>query len=859
MNVKYRNKYSLLLFALIVLFSFSSCQKKDELKLDKSLEVTFNGNAQVEVGGPYVGVEFHHSSPMPQRISFYYPVANSIDLSTDYWKRGSTLVMTAGVRVGYGPKEWIGITPFEFNLTPYGVMYFKEDKSKGIKISYRFCKDKPAMVLTYEITNNGTETLPFEFYTHLETSLKTCHTYALKDRAWTEYDSSSSTIYTNFDDSETQHAQVFVANAGLTPDSYNTTGTLKNYPNDQDWWYRNYSSLPELMLKENNPGIPAAEFLYKKELSPGRSMKVIQIIGSSKQGEGRKIVSYLEENYEREIESYEKSVIDKVNESEFVTGDSVLDKSYKWAKAILTVNRHYIDGSIEPMPCPAEYNFYFTHDILVTDYAAVNFDLKRVKDDFTFIINHANKDYIIPHAYYWKDSTYTTEYATSDNWNNFWFIIVAGSYLKHSGDVEFLRRLYPYLSKCVSQTLTNKKQDNLMWEAHLDDSDLGDSYGPRAYMTSMAVKAIKEYVYISTILGKGNDELIKYENIAEEMKKALNDKLWSDKLRYLINYYADGKLDDHYYTGALIAPHFKLLDEERTDALVGSTFYRLFDPKIGIYSIYPMDLGKLKDFLKLKDNEAGNPFYYANGGIWANANAWFALALIADKKRDEALNFIKKTMTLDGIINSPNGQPAMYEYRIGDYADPAVYGKIDKPEFLWAAGWYIYDLYHLFGIDESSWNIILSPYLSSSLSNCTFTEEINGKKIKVNISGKGKFVTSIKYDGKGIPSLVVPEDYTGREIILTLGSGTSPYISSTNSILKDCSYDSGNKILKASLTGFSGHIDMTKITTPLLPRKIFINGKELKSNWALKKEDEFYQLSIKFVQERQNTEIEIVF
>jgi hypothetical protein len=40
---------------------------------------------QVEVGGRYVGAEFHESRPIPSRISFYYPVANSIDLSTDYW------------------------------------------------------------------------------------------------------------------------------------------------------------------------------------------------------------------------------------------------------------------------------------------------------------------------------------------------------------------------------------------------------------------------------------------------------------------------------------------------------------------------------------------------------------------------------------------------------------------------------------------------------------------------------------------------------------------------------------------------------------------------------------------------------
>ena len=56
-----------------------------------------------------------------------------------------------------------------------------------------------------------------------------------------------------------------------------------------------------------------------------------------------------------------------------------IDKSYLWAKGILAANKHYIDNNIVPMPCPAEYNFYFTHDVLVTDYAAVNFDFPELK------------------------------------------------------------------------------------------------------------------------------------------------------------------------------------------------------------------------------------------------------------------------------------------------------------------------------------------------------------------------------------------------------------------------------------------------------------------------------------------------
>ena len=91
------------------------------------------------------------------------------------------------------------------------------------------------------------------------------------------------------------------------------------------------------------------------------------------------------------------------------------------------------------------------------------------------------------------------------------------------------------------------------------------------------------------------------------------------------------------------------------------------------------------------------------------------LALINNGLNKNAFDFIQKTMTLNGIINSPNGQPALYEYRISDKTNPALYGKIDKPQFLWAGGWYFYTLYNLFGLKENEWNISFSPYIPQEI------------------------------------------------------------------------------------------------------------------------------------------------
>ena len=73
---------------------------------------------------------------------------------------------------------------------------------------------------------------------------------------------------------------------------------------------------------------------------------------------------------------------------------------------------------------------------------------------------------VIPHAYYWKDSSYKTEFAGTANWkklgtssvpspiwNHFWFTLVCARYLRHSGDIEFLNQLYSYIKRSIKTAL----------------------------------------------------------------------------------------------------------------------------------------------------------------------------------------------------------------------------------------------------------------------------------------------------------------------------------------------------------------------------------------------------------------------
>ncbi len=829
------------------------------IDLEKKINVHFKGDAQIEVGSPFVGVEMHHSSYLPERISFYYPVANSIDMSTDYFKRDTTFVMALGLKIGNSKKQWIGLKPTPYVLNPYSVKFNDDDKERNISVSYEFCKNKPAMIIKYEITNNSSTAKQFEFYTHLETSLKTSHTYALINKAWTQYDKSTGTIYSNFDDKGTQKTAVFVSNDGLMPASFSTQGGMyySSHPQN-DYWFNHKGGLEEKILTREKTGVPAAVFLYKENLKPGGKMTILQIVGSCRQDESKSIVDYLHKNYKDEVTDYQNYVLSKVADGRFATGDRILDHSYLWAKAILAVDKHYIDGQIRPMPCPAEYNFYFTHDVLLTDLAAVDFDLPRVKEDLLYTIEHANSDLVIPHAYYWKDTSFTTEFAESDNWNHFWFIIASASYLRHSGDKATLEKLYPYLTKSLDLSLQNRKED-LMWEYRPDWWDIGHNYGPRAYTTILEIKTLRDYIYISSVLDKNISKLNNYEKISNSLNKNLVDKLWDKKLNYLINYYNEGGEDTHYYIGSLLAAHFNLLDKDHLNSLVNTAKQKLLDPKVGVYSVFPMDFEKLKLIWKFVDTEEGAPFYYINGGIWPHGNSWYSLALIADNKRNEAYNFIKRVMSLDGIIHSPNGQPAMYEVRIGDYKDPKVYGTIDKPEFMWAGAWYIYSLYHLFGIKENDWNIQLSPYLNKLNNSADFSLTANGQRFNVLIDGKGSSIESIKYNDRVVPSLIIPSDSKDlKNIKIMFGKISSPYIKTTDAILTNCFYDKNTAAISFSLKAYPSYESTTEIVSVKKPSKVLVNG-EIYKNWNSERQNGNYLTKIYVTINENNNNLQVKF
>ena len=468
------------------------------------IAVPFAGKrGQVEVGGNFAGAAFHHSCPLPSRISFFYPVANSLDLSTDYWKRDESQPVRATLSAN-GQQWQLENISFPYRYTPFAAVFSEQLGDLQVQIKYQFCADIPAMTLSFVIVNAGEHPVSPEMQLSLQPVLRTCQTYAWKYPADISRYSETRTVVAEFPDADADSTALFVANVAGNPANIAVSRDSAN---------------------------PQIRFDFAKHLAPGDSLAFTQLIGTCRMREADSLIANARSQWQNSIAANEKYVENAVETGDFRQPDSAFSQTLNWSKAVLASNRHWLDGAVVPMPCPAEYNFFFTHDLLLTDLGAVMFDTQRVKRDLQYLQSLTQPDSILPHAYYWRDGGYQTEFCATDNWNHLWFIIVSGSYLRHSSDAQTCATIFPMLQKSLSMMLHNRGADNLSVATRPDWWDIGNVSAARVYTTALTIRAIREYAAIAGQLSRDGERLSELLAIRPAIKAPANPQDLPDPAR----------------------------------------------------------------------------------------------------------------------------------------------------------------------------------------------------------------------------------------------------------------------------------------------------------------------------------------
>ena len=775
-----RLKSTVIFYSILILsFSLGTTSCSEETPLE-SIQVEFDkGYGQVEVGGPFVGVEFHKSRPLPSRISFYYPVANSIDLSIDYWERYNSRPLSFTVFTSVDSFE-IGDSAWTYTYGPHFVEYSKMINGFDVKLAYRFGGDLPFVDISLDISDTQGSQVIEKVKTSLALSLRTSHAYRwLNDPVLQTLASGEFAV--NYPDSGSAYASLFV----LTPQ------------NEASWRF----------ISEDKPRV---EFSFDNTDTDPQSFHLDQVVGMCSGEELTTMVSRVQESWKQSISEYEHKVNAYAAEESLVKlDDPTLQNTAHWAKAVQLTNRHYIDGHFMPMPCPAEYNFFFTHDLLLTGLGVVKYDLEFVREGFRFLLEQTKADNVLPHAYYWREGKYVTEYCNSDNWNHLWIVISAASYLKHSADIELVETLYPILERSINLMLENLGDDGLMYAKRPDWWDIGNVYGPRTYITVLMGKALKDFSFIRHKLGKNPGIQQSLLATAAGLKEELAKQLWSDEHNYLMNIMDDGEMDPHYYTGSMLAVVYGMLNPRQSRTLLETVNGTLLDKQLGVRNAMPPDFHLLGDRYQFSGNEAGDKWVYFNGGVWPQGNGWYVNALSETGQYESALLALKNYMTIDGIAASPNGLPSFYEYRRTDPLSER-YGEIDKPTFLWAGGFFLQSLYQLAGYRENEWNQYFHAGIPESLAETEMDLTIQGSQCRVTTTGYGPWFEQIWVDGARSYSAVLMQP--ARKVKLVRGNLLFPYLASADAEI--ISVELKDSILTLEFQGVMGHPFTFNLASP---------------------------------------------
>ncbi len=750
--------------------------------------VNFAGRTgQVEVGGPLAGIECHHSSPLPVRISFYEPVANSLDLSIGYWERDRSRPLVAVLAIDDHPIDmqdsaWI------YTQTPGFVRFEAVVDSVDLSCTYRFAETTSAVEWELVFHNRTDRPRQIRIDQKIALLLRTCHTFAVKFP--TCITKTGNLTLACFADAETDSASLWITQLDGFPEAIAI----------------------DTLATELADAVPHTRFSNAFALAARSQKKQSLLIGHASMREAEQQAAISRSQWQKDCRRYTNRLERAAaRAAAFSPADSALQQTAHWSLAVLEANRHHIDGKRLPMPCPAEYNFFFTHDLLLTHLGVVWVDPQMVAGDLLALADLSQPEPLLLHAYYWKDGRFARETCGSDNWNPLWLAELLGKYLQRSGDLATVSRLYPLMSAGVDLILRERLADGLIISQQPDWWDIGSNTGARAYLTLMIIRALRRRAFLAAELELRPEEQVTSLQLADQLEENLEKRLWDEQEDYLLNELENGCVDRHLYAGSLLAVVWHLLEPQKQAKLLQTATNRLVDRQLGLRIVMPADFHELIDLYGFIGMEAGEPYTYINGGIWPQGIAWYALAQIEQDQPDSALQTVKKYLTLAGIRKSPMGQPSFFEYRMAD-DQRSDYGAIDKPTFLWTGGWFLETLFHLCGFRETEGAIALSPALPAEWHELHTETWIRGNRVAVDISGDGDAFAELQVNGQECHSAVLLPGT--RRVKAIRGSVNTPILMQSTCKIEVVKYEPATPALQIDLRGWSGQTVELQIASP---------------------------------------------
>lgn len=342
--------------------------------------------------------------------------------------------------------------------------------------------------------------------------------------------------------------------------------------------------------------------------------------------------------------------------------------------------------------------------------------------------------------------------------------IAAWEIYKITGDKEWLKYAYEIIKNSVADdipTILDSKYHLMHGEqSYLDWRE--QSYPkwatPKDIYESMCLGTNAVFAETYNILAEMSEELglngDKYEDIADELKNAINQNLWDEKKGFYSGYIYGGvyplKSPMTENLGQSLCVIFDIADDDRDEKLIANTPTTPY----GVSSIYP----KIRN-IKPYHNDAIWPFVQ---GYWN----WAAAMTDNEEALCQGLGAIYRAAALFGTHKE------LFVSTTGDYRGAAT----NSDKQLWSAAANLAMVYRVFaGMRYLSSGIKFEPFIPASIPG---TKNLKGFRyrngvLNITIEGTGNKIAEFSIDGEVRKDNFIPASIEGEHnIVIKMANNT---------------------------------------------------------------------------------------
>ncbi|MCF8302582.1 MAG: hypothetical protein K9I94_04830 [Bacteroidales bacterium] len=198
------------------------------------------------------------------------------------------------------------------------------------------------------------------------------------------------------------------------------------------------------------------------------------------------------------------------------------------------------------------------------------------------------------------------------------YIVLAGKYLHHSGDLEFIRNSWPHIEKAIDFCYsTDTDGDHLIENTNVGHGwvEGGSLFGSHTslYLAGCWAEALEQAEYMATKLGK-TALAEKYRNDSEKVIAIINTEFWDEEHGF---YYHGKYKDGSYHQAQTIMPaiptYFSDAEPGKAQKVLNNLASNYYTADWGVRIISEAS----PDF---------NPRGYHTGSVWPLYTGWTALA-----------------------------------------------------------------------------------------------------------------------------------------------------------------------------------------------------------------------------------------